>query len=538
MVTSVSISPTEIVRPEGQGGVTYFVYTVNRSGDLAGPTVVDYSVLGSGADAASAADFQGGALPSGKVWFGGGESVKQIWVPVVGDTAAEATEAFTVTLSNPSGAVIATAAASGTIKNDDGEGPPPVDPGTAPTLSIQSDWVAQPEGDAGATAFTFTVTRTGDLSATTTANWSVLGGGPAQGLPDGAAAAADFTGGALPSGSVSFAPGQSSATVQVNVAGDAAPEPNDVFRVVLSDLVGATGGGSTSGIIQNDDGGALSLTRVSSGAQAEGDSGTTAFVFTATRSGGADGAASVEWRVEPGGAADSADFAGAALPSGVVNFADGQTSAQVSVLVAGDVAVEANETFTVTLSNPVNAYVAFGAGTSGGTIQNDDAAAPPSGNAVNSGPGAEYFGATAANDIFAYDAPADGADVVFNYDASGSDSLQFKLGSGLSLGNQSGPGPATLVSVNGPGASIAGADVVVWNHPWQKLASAAQVDSMLSAQAGTFDGGVLVVAHNAGQKLAVYYDADANSAGGVTQLVSLDNLTSTSSLGAGDFAFV
>jgi hypothetical protein len=45
-----------------------------------------------------------------------------------------------------------------------------------------------------------------------------------------------------------------------------------------------------------------------------------------------------------------ADFSGPL--TGTVSFADGETSATVTVAVAGDTAYEANETFTVTLSAP------------------------------------------------------------------------------------------------------------------------------------------------------------------------------------------
>ncbi|MEZ5667268.1 MAG: Calx-beta domain-containing protein [Alphaproteobacteria bacterium] len=74
-------------------------------------------------DAADAADFVGGVLPSGTVSFAAGESSKTITVQVAGDAATENDEGFTVTLSNPSGGGSITAArAVGTIEDDDGAG--------------------------------------------------------------------------------------------------------------------------------------------------------------------------------------------------------------------------------------------------------------------------------------------------------------------------------------------------------------------------------------------------------------------------------
>src|SRR6185437_13337613 len=96
---------------------------------------VNWSVAGSGANPADANDFQGGVPPSGEVFFGGGESSKTIWVPIHGDTTAEADEGFTLSLSNPTGAAIATGSGTGVILNDDGSlvisPPPAADPGSA-----------------------------------------------------------------------------------------------------------------------------------------------------------------------------------------------------------------------------------------------------------------------------------------------------------------------------------------------------------------------------------------------------------------------
>src|SRR4029077_16433441 len=56
--------------------------------------------------------------------------------------------------------------------------------------------------------------------------------------------------------------------------------------------------------------------------------------------------------------------------NGVVTFAPGETSKQVTVLVNGDAVVEPDETFAVNLYNLSNASV--GKATGAGTIVNDD----------------------------------------------------------------------------------------------------------------------------------------------------------------------
>ncbi|MDH6098425.1 hypothetical protein NWP21_06125 [Anabaenopsis sp. FSS-46] len=105
--------------------------------------------------------------------------------------------------------------------------------------------------------------------------------------------------------------------------------------------------------------------------QSEGNEGTTPFTFTVTRIGDTTGTSSANWAVTGTGnnPANSADFGGT-LPTGTVEFADGETSQVITVNVPGDRVVEPEETFTVTLSNPSNATI--NTATATGTIENDD----------------------------------------------------------------------------------------------------------------------------------------------------------------------
>ena len=220
---------------EGNSGNTPFTFTVTRSGYTGGATTVNWAVTGSGANPANAADF-GGALPASQITFATGETSKTLTVNVSGDTVFESNEGFTVTLSGASGgATISTAAASGTIRNDD------------PTLSIGPLDAQKLEGNSGSTPFLFTVTRSGYTGGTTTVNWAVTGSGADP------ATAADFAG-TLPSGQISFAPGETSKTLTVNVSGDALPEEDEGFTVTLSSNSGAQiTMGPANGTIRNDD---------------------------------------------------------------------------------------------------------------------------------------------------------------------------------------------------------------------------------------------------------------------------------------------
>jgi Ca2+-binding RTX toxin-like protein len=117
-----------------------------------------------------------------------------------------------------------------------------------PEFSISGDLVLA-EGDAGATDFTFTVTRDGDTSGTDTVDYAVTGTGadPAE--------ADDFVGDAFPSGTVTFEDGETEKTVTVQVAGDTVLEGDETFTVTLSnpsagEVVDPT---SADGTILNDD---------------------------------------------------------------------------------------------------------------------------------------------------------------------------------------------------------------------------------------------------------------------------------------------
>ena len=103
---------------------------------------------------------------------------------------------------------------------------------------------------------------------------------------------------------------------------------------------------------------------------AEGNAGTVPAAFAVTLSHAAAGPVSVDWATAAGTATPPADFT---LGSGTVTFAAGEVSKTVTVPVNGDFLDEADETFTVTLSNPSGGTIADGSGL--GTITDDDRAA-------------------------------------------------------------------------------------------------------------------------------------------------------------------
>ena len=116
---SLSIAVDQASKAEGNAGTTAFTFTVTRTGDTSGVASATYTVAGAGLTPASGADFVGGVFPTGTVSFAAGQSTAVVTVDVAGDTAIEPNEDFSVTLSAPVNATIATASAVSTILNDD-----------------------------------------------------------------------------------------------------------------------------------------------------------------------------------------------------------------------------------------------------------------------------------------------------------------------------------------------------------------------------------------------------------------------------------
>jgi Calx-beta domain-containing protein/uncharacterized protein DUF4214 len=113
------------------------------------------------------------------------------------------------------------------------------------------------------------------------------------------------------------------------------------------------------------------LVSISDVDQVEGNSGTTSFTFTVSLSATSSQTVSVTYTTADAMAQAGSDFQAA---NGVLTFAPGETSKQITVLVNGDNQVEPNETFLVNLYNLINAGAGKVTGT--GTILNDDAISP------------------------------------------------------------------------------------------------------------------------------------------------------------------
>ncbi|MFB2553699.1 nidogen-like domain-containing protein [Ensifer soli] len=237
VVAIVGVGATVFERGERDSGSTPFTVTFFRS-DASAAADVTYVVENIDTDAA---DFENGVMPGGTVSFTAGQTEATVTINVAGDTIAEYNEAFRVRITNaPAGTLVAAPQVQLTIVNDDGVPPPRVAVSGPATVS---------EGTFnGTTQVVYTFTRTGDTTLETTLAVSVVGSGasPATGT--------DFAGGRLPTGTVTFAPGQTEQTFIVNVMADGRLEPDESFSLVLGAVTnGIVGSGPIETRIVNDD---------------------------------------------------------------------------------------------------------------------------------------------------------------------------------------------------------------------------------------------------------------------------------------------
>ncbi|MDB5486360.1 MAG: hypothetical protein JWQ58_75 [Reyranella sp.] len=264
------------------------------------------------------------------------------------------------------------------------------DPAT-PSLSIAD--VSVQEGNSGTRLMTFTVTLSAAAAGQVTVAYSTADGTATSGSDYVAA-----------SGNLTFAAGETSKTIQVTVNGDTAAEGNEAFTIRLANAAGATiADGSATGTLTNDDA-ASTLPALSVGdvSMREGDSGTAELMFIVTLDKAATGPVTVNYTTANGTATAGSDYA--AL-TGTLTFAAGETSQMVHVVVKGDTAVEATETFSFTLSNATGATIADA--TAVGQITDDDTVQDP-----GNGPGKVYLVSSVSGaDIVGFDPAVDKIDL-------------------------------------------------------------------------------------------------------------------------------
>ncbi len=213
---------------EGNSGTKSVTFTASLSAASEADVTVSYTTVDDTALASS--DY---IAATGTITIPAGQLSRTLTVLIKGDLLVESDEIFNVNLTGASGAVISGYGAWATIRDDD----------TPPTIAISDASLV--EGNSGTKLMTFTLSLSNASSAGVSVNYSTANGSATTSNYDYVAK----------SGTVSFAPGETTKTITVTIRGDTKKEKDERFYVNLS---GASGGtiadGQGVGTIVNDDG--------------------------------------------------------------------------------------------------------------------------------------------------------------------------------------------------------------------------------------------------------------------------------------------
>ncbi len=300
----------------------------------------------------------GGATPPGEtgadwsgvpenVTFGATDTAQTFTLAATDDTDVDAGESVALSFGTlPDGMTSGTPSeATVTIVDND----------VLPSVSV-GDTTATEGDDA-----VFTAALSEASGRDVTVDWATTG--------DTATSPADFT---AANGTLTFMPGETTATVAVATEDDTLDEDDETFTLTLSSPSNATLAAdattATGTITDNDDPPTLG---VADAAATEGDP----VEFTVTLSAAATDDVTATWTASTiEGDEEKAAAADLESTTGSVTVPKGETTATFTVATAEDALDENNETFTVALSSPSsNATLAADATTATGTITDDDA---------------------------------------------------------------------------------------------------------------------------------------------------------------------
>ena len=281
---------------------------------------------------------------SGTLTFAPNQTSQTIRLPIVDDTLDEVDETVALALSTPTNATLG-ALATSTVTIRDNDAPPTVQFSTA-TLAVNES--------AGTAVFTATLSTVSSLPITV-----------AYATSDGTAnAPADYT---PISGTLTFAPHQTSQTVTVAIVNDTLIEADETVVLALSTPTNASLGASAHTILTINDNDGPPTVRFSA-ATLTVDEGVGTAVFTATLSPASALPVTVAYATSDGTATAGSDYT---ATSGTLTFAPHQTSQTIRLPITNDTLDEVDETLSLTLSTPTNAVVGTATGTTLTILDND-----------------------------------------------------------------------------------------------------------------------------------------------------------------------
>jgi M6 family metalloprotease-like protein len=342
--TTVTIVDNDVAPTVSFGAATYSVgeatasltIPITRSSTV-GAATVNYATANGTATAGT--DY---TARTGTASFAAGVATVNIAVPITNDTVVEGNETFTVTLSNPVGMTLGATPAT-TVTIVDNDVPSTVSFGAA-TYSV---------GEATA-SLTIPITRSSTVGAATV-NYATANGT--------ATAGTDYT---ARTGTASFAAGVATVNIAVPITNDTVVEGNETFTVTLSNPVGMTLGATPATTVTIVDNDVPSTVSFGAATYSVGEA-TASLTIPITRS-STVGAATVNYATANGTATAGTDYT---ARTGTASFAAGVATVNIAVPITNDTVVEGNETFTVTLSNPVGMTLGATPATTVTIVDND-----------------------------------------------------------------------------------------------------------------------------------------------------------------------
>jgi hypothetical protein len=208
------------------------------SNDSYETVTVNYIVNGSSTSSGGGTDY---TLANGTLNFNPGETTGNISVTVNDDLLYEDDETVVVALSTPTNATLASQAThTYTIQDND----------VAPNFTIND--VTVTEGNTGTTDFIFTVNKIGQTALTASVDYATANG--MSNASTGSVACGPGIDYESRTGTLGFAPADTTMTITIKVCGDTVSETGETFFVNLSNAIKATISDNQGlGMIANDD---------------------------------------------------------------------------------------------------------------------------------------------------------------------------------------------------------------------------------------------------------------------------------------------
>jgi Calx-beta domain/Domain of unknown function (DUF4214)/WD40-like Beta Propeller Repeat len=352
----------EAVTSVGEGAGAANV-TVSLAGPLPATTSIDFSTIDGTATAG--ADY---VPTSGTLTFAPGETEKTFSIPLIDDAVDEDDETIVVKLADKTGtAKLGEPSVAAVVITDD-------DP--SPFLSVSD--ASAGEGDGRNDGMTFVVTLSKPSVRTVSVAISTQGVTATPGA--NFATGTDFN---QTSGVMTFQPGATWGLLTVGIVPDTTPEPDETFKVVLSNPVNAQiARGEGVGTIIDDDGPVFTKVQLTGSAFTTSEAAGR-IDFQVTRTGDLSAPSSVSYSTENLSASDRTDYTSS---QGTLHFAPNEASKTFSVFITNDAYKESDEAFFVVLYGPVGCTLGSPAFATV-TIQSDDASDGPSpvGSAFDTG---------------------------------------------------------------------------------------------------------------------------------------------------------